>query len=261
MLISPDCHAEPPSISVTQPLSNLFLPLFFVFKERETRGMGQILSTRLFLCHLAECVAIFALPGDYTFLQGLPGLLKRSLLRHTGGWPIKLLRPLTMATQRGTVLLFYGGLLVYIFVLSRLFTQQHLWGFPPQTCGSRGACFVPLTERKAKIFQFWCDEMSGKNSLLALANNEKMKEIPQLSTTALTKTEFNVRPGFSHLCNRWKTWTGLKLRLSGSCRLLLPSLRPQRKPQTRPSSSIFTFFFFLSHHLLSSVADKVLPHW
>lgn len=45
--------------------------------------MAQILPARPFLWHLVECVVIFALPGDYTFLRGLAGLLKRSLLRGT----------------------------------------------------------------------------------------------------------------------------------------------------------------------------------
>lgn len=88
-------------------LVSLHLSVSFSCKQKQKKKhvkWPQFLPTGLLLC---EHVAIFALPGDYTFLQGLPSLLKHSPLReqrthigtqnHTQGRLLKLLQYLAGA--------------------------------------------------------------------------------------------------------------------------------------------------------------------
>lgn len=64
MLISPivmRSHLVAPS---PKPLSNLFLPLFLSLKREKQEEWVKFFPPGCFPCHLVECVAIFALPGD-----------------------------------------------------------------------------------------------------------------------------------------------------------------------------------------------------
>lgn len=89
---------------------SLFLSLVNRNKKKKHVKWPWFLPTGLLLC---ERVAIFALPGDYTFLQGLPSLLKHSPLReqrthictqnHTQGHLLKLLQYLAGSPWRRTV--------------------------------------------------------------------------------------------------------------------------------------------------------------
>lgn len=99
--------------------------------------------------------------------------------------------------------------------------------------GGRGLIFVPLTERDAKIPPFcWC-EITGKK--WAQASGEKMREIME-------------RDGFS------EDRIAQVRSPSGPCQFTA-IFTTQRKPRTQPSSSISTFFSFLSQ-IKYFLADK-----
>lgn len=109
-----------PNAAKSQFLSVFLCVFLSVLKHRHKWKSTEFFPPG-FLCDWGERVAIFALPGDYTFLQGLPSLLKHSPLRdslsracthtlthtHTGQ-PIKLLQYLGRAVlQRRTALHHY----------------------------------------------------------------------------------------------------------------------------------------------------------